>query len=101
MPLTRTTGSAPPVQLDDALTELCSHMNAAEHRLLCLVREWDQRGLSGDYGARSTANWLNFKCGIALGAARERSGWPWCWSNCRGSTRPCAGAEVSYSRSGP
>jgi hypothetical protein len=59
-------------QLDDALTELCSHMNAAEHRLLCLVREWDQRGLSGDYGARSTAHWLNFKCGIALGAAREK-----------------------------
>ncbi|MDZ7826631.1 MAG: DUF222 domain-containing protein [Gammaproteobacteria bacterium] len=32
----------------------------------------DQRAPVGDYGARSTANWLNFKCGIALGAAREK-----------------------------
>ncbi|HSG91682.1 MAG TPA: DUF222 domain-containing protein, partial [Pseudomonadales bacterium] len=58
--------------LDDALTELCAHMNSAEYRLLQLIAEFDARGLGGTYGARSSAHWLNYKCGIDMGAAREK-----------------------------
>jgi hypothetical protein len=91
-------GSLSHDQLDDALTELCSHMNAAEHRLLCLVREWDRRGLSGDYGARSTANWLNFKCGIALGAAREKVRVARALSELPKIDETLRSGEVSYSK---
>ncbi len=59
-------------QLDDALTELCAHLNAAEFRLLELVGECEARGREGSLGVKSTAHWLNYKCGIDLGAAREK-----------------------------
>jgi hypothetical protein len=59
-------------QLDDALVELCAHMNAAEYRLLEFVGEYDSRGLEGALGVRSLAHWLNYRCGIDLGAAREK-----------------------------
>jgi hypothetical protein len=59
-------------QLDDALVELCAHLNAAEYRLLEFVGEYDSRGLEGALGVRSLAHWLNYRCGIDLGAAREK-----------------------------
>jgi len=58
--------------LDKELCLLCSHIYAAEYRLLRAIGEWDARGLCGSYGVKSTAHWLNYKCGIALGAAREK-----------------------------
>ena len=43
-------------ELAHQLTELAGHLNAANHRFL----------------TQSCAHWLNWKCGIALGAAREK-----------------------------
>ncbi len=58
--------------LEDQITELAAHINAATWRLLDLIREYDLcRGWNGG-GTRSCAHWLNWKCGIALGAAREK-----------------------------
>lgn len=58
--------------LEDEITELSAHLNAATYRLLTLIREFDERhGWSGA-GLMSCAHWLNWKCGIALGAAREK-----------------------------
>jgi hypothetical protein len=58
--------------LEDEITELAAHLNAATYRLLTLIREFDARhGWSGA-GMKSCAHWLNWKCGIALGAAREK-----------------------------
>ena len=58
--------------LEDEITELAAHLNAATYRLLTLIREFDERhGWSGA-GMKSCAHWLNWKCGIALGAAREK-----------------------------
>ena len=58
--------------LEDEITELAAHLNAATYRLLTLVREFDERhGWSGA-GMKSCAHWLNWKCGIALGSAREK-----------------------------
>jgi len=66
----------PPIRalaaLEDEITELAAHLNAATYRLLTLIREFDERhGWSGA-GMKSCAHWLNWKCGIALGAAREK-----------------------------
>lgn len=58
--------------LEDAITELAAHISAATYRLLTLVRDYDLRKGWNDGGSKSCAHWLNWKCGIALGAAREK-----------------------------
>jgi len=59
-------------QLEDQITELAAHIHAATYRLLELIREYDlSKGWSGP-GLNSCAHWLNWKCGISLGAAREK-----------------------------
>ncbi|TVS16974.1 MAG: DUF222 domain-containing protein [Gammaproteobacteria bacterium] len=61
-----------PDELDDQLALLCSHIYAAEYQLLLCIREWDKRCSIHVYGVKSTAHWLNARCGIAMGAAREK-----------------------------
>jgi Domain of unknown function (DUF222)/HNH endonuclease len=59
-------------ELENQITELAGHLNAANYRWLTLIAEFDRR--HGWVGARiaSCAHWLNFKCGLNLGAAREK-----------------------------
>lgn len=54
------------------ITTLAGHLNAANARFLALIAELDRRGGWGEWGVKSCAHWLNWKCGITLGAARER-----------------------------
>ena len=58
--------------LEHQITELAAHINAATYRLLTLIREFDERGGWNGAGLKSCAHWLNWKCGINLGAAREK-----------------------------
>jgi len=59
-------------QLETQITELSAHIHAATYRLLELIREYDDsHGWTGP-GLNSCAHWLNWKCGISLGAAREK-----------------------------
>ena len=67
------------IEIDDTetlgqeITLLAGQINAANHRLLKLIAEFDRReGWSGGGTVRSCAHWLNWKCGIALGAGREK-----------------------------
>jgi len=67
--------SNPRRSLDDLeaeITELAGHLNAAHHRWLTLIAEFDRRNGWSDGACPSCAHWLNFKCGIDVGAARER-----------------------------
>ena len=58
--------------LENQITELAAHIHAATCRWLELIREYDEcSGWEGP-GLRSCAHWLNWKCGINLGAAREK-----------------------------
>jgi hypothetical protein len=60
------------LQLENQITELAAHIHAATYRLLELIREYDEsEGWAGP-GLNSCAHWLNWKCGINLGAAREK-----------------------------
>ena len=66
-----------PIDNDDELaaqiTLLAGQINAANHRLLKLIAAFDERkGWSGGGTVRSCADWLNWKCGIARSAAREK-----------------------------
>ncbi len=59
-------------QLEDDICQLAAHIDAAMFRWLELLREFDEcEGWAGD-GIKSCAHWLNWKCGLNLGAARER-----------------------------
>src|SRR5262245_60123090 len=58
--------------LEAQITELAGHLNAASHRLLALIAEFDRRKGWADSATQSCAHWLNWKCGIDMGAAREK-----------------------------
>lgn len=62
----------PLTELERELSELASVLNAAQHRFLVLLAEFDARSGWSDGLTRSCAHWLNWKLGIALGAAREK-----------------------------
>ena len=59
-------------ELEDQIVELCGHLNAANYRLLRLIAEYDRRKGWNCRATRDCAHWLNWKCGIDLGAAREK-----------------------------
>jgi len=59
-------------RIADEISELCSYIYAAEHRLLTLIREFDEQQGWQNLGFHSCAYWLNFKCGMGLNTARER-----------------------------
>jgi len=58
--------------LGHQIIELAGHLNAANYRFLMLIAEWDRRKGWGDGATQSCAHWLNWKCGIDMGAAREK-----------------------------
>lgn len=58
--------------LRNEITELAGHLNAANYRFLKLIAEFDRREGWVDNETQSCAHWLNWKCGIAMGAAREK-----------------------------
>src|SRR5688572_33252104 len=58
--------------LVDEITTLAGHLNAANARFLALIAELDRRRDWAECGVKSCAHWLNWKCGIGLGAAREK-----------------------------
>jgi hypothetical protein len=62
----------PIAEIASEICTLTGHINAANHRWLMLVAEYDRRAGWSDGDTQSCAHWLNWRCGIALGAAREK-----------------------------
>ena len=59
--------------LNDEITRLAGHINAATYRFLKLLAEQIRRGTwAGGDEVKSPAHWLNYRCGITIGAAREK-----------------------------
>ena len=56
-------------RLGDRIAELSARIQAATHELLVLIREFDER--DGWHGCLSCAEWLSWRAGLSLGAARE------------------------------
>src|SRR4051794_4987268 len=68
-------GSQPPrplERLETDIVELASQLTAASARLTRLIGDYDAAEGWRDWGMRSTAHWLSWKCGMGLGAAREQ-----------------------------
>jgi hypothetical protein len=58
--------------LEDQITELAAHINAANYELLMLIGRYDEDKGWADHGLASCAHWLQWRCGTNLGAAREK-----------------------------
>jgi hypothetical protein len=58
--------------LEDEITTLAAQLSAATYRLLELIAEFDRREGWGGFGMTSCAQWLNWKCGLGMVAAREK-----------------------------
>jgi hypothetical protein len=55
-------------ELASEITEIAGHLNAANYPFLTLIAEFDRRKGWSDNTTHSCAHWLNWKCGIDLGA---------------------------------
>jgi hypothetical protein len=62
----------PIAELTTEIVTLAGHINAAQYRFLELLAEFDRRQGWSDGATQSCAHWLNWKCGIGVGAAREK-----------------------------
>ena len=58
-------------RLGNAIAELAARIQAATYELLVLIYEFDEREGWGE-GFQSCAHWLNWRTGLAMGAAREK-----------------------------
>src|SRR5688500_6963150 len=59
-------------RLETEICELAARQAAAECRMLVMLDEFDRREGWVGWGLRSCAHWLSWKCGLGLGAAREK-----------------------------
>lgn len=58
-------------ELGREITQLASHIHAATCCWLALIAEFDAREGWADWGCRSCAEWVSWRCGVAPVAARE------------------------------
>ena len=58
--------------LDVEICRLARQMNAGTYRMLTLVRDFDDRFGFAKWGFPSCAEWLAWRCGLSLSAAREK-----------------------------
>ena len=87
--------------IDELATEICTlagHINAASHRWLVLIAEFDRRNGWSDSATQSCAHWLNWKCGIAMGAAREKVRVARALENLPKVSAAMASGRLSYSK---
>ena len=59
-------------ELDLEIRTLTRQMNAETYRMLMLVRAFDDRYGFAKWGQRNCAEWLAWRCGLSLSAAREK-----------------------------
>jgi hypothetical protein len=57
--------------LAEEITELAAHINAATCRWLELIAEFDRREAWAEWGMKSCAHWISWRCALAPGSARE------------------------------
>jgi hypothetical protein len=66
-----TPSAARVAELEREICELAAHLASATCRWLLLVAEFDERLGWAEWGVRSCAHWLSWRCSIGLNAARE------------------------------
>jgi hypothetical protein len=59
-------------ELERQICELAAHLAAGTCRWLMLVAEFDEREGWAEWGVKSCAHWLSWRCSIGLGTARDQ-----------------------------
>jgi len=85
-------------RLQNEIIELAGHLNAANYRFLTLIGEFDRREGWADNATQSCAHWLNWKCGIGMGTAREKVRVARALENLPRISAAMARGELSYSK---
>ena len=85
-------------QLEDAIIDHSKRLNATEYEFLELVREFDIRQGWKAYHFNSCAEWLNLKCGIVVGTAREKVRVAMALFELPGISKSFAAGDLSYSK---
>jgi len=85
-------------ELEAQITELAGHLNAANHRWLVLIAEFDRRNGWSDGATQSCAHWLSWKCGLDLGAAREKVRVARAIESLPGISEAMSTGQLSYSK---
>ena len=88
----------PIADIANEIFTLAGHLNAANHRWLLLIAEFDRRAGWSDGATMSCAHWLNWKCGLALGAAREKVRVARALENLPKVSAAMASGKLSYSK---
>ena len=85
--------------LCEEITLLAGQLNAGNYQFLKLIAEFDDcKGWSGGGTVKSCAHWLNWKCGINLGAAREKVRVAHCLDELPLIDACFSAGEISYSK---
>jgi len=85
-------------QLDQSITELSAHIDAATHRLLMLIAEFDRRQGWVLGGFLSCAHFLNVRIGLGIVAAREKVRVAHALESLPQISQALARGQVSYSK---
>jgi len=59
-------------ELGQEIASLSAHLDAATHRLLTCIRQFDEQCGWGEQGAVSCAHWLSWRVGLDAATAREK-----------------------------
>ena len=58
--------------LDQAIVNLASRINAETYELLVLIRQFDERAGWLKWGLGNCAEWLHYRCDYSMNASREK-----------------------------
>ena len=84
--------------LDRAICRLVRQMNAESYRMLVLVREFDDRLGFAKWTFPTCAEWLAWRCGISLSAAREKVRTAQALRHLRAISAAFADGRLSYTK---
>ncbi len=85
-------------ELSAEITLLAGQINAANYQFLKLIAEFDNRDAWAGGGVKNCAHWLNWTCGIALSAAREKIRVAHCLEQLPLINNAFSLGEISYSK---
>lgn len=85
-------------EIGSQITELSAHLAAGTARYLFLLAEFDRREGWGEWGIRSCAHWLMWRCGLSAATAHEHVRVARALEHLPAISASFARGEISYSK---
>jgi len=84
--------------LDQAIVNLSTRINAETYELLVLIRQFDERAGWLKWGLGNCAEWLHYRCDLSMNAAREKVRVAHALKTLANIAAAFATGEISYSK---